>query len=128
MNDAPSPFAPFQLPTATVEPPKPTETAKQKAAREKREAKVANKTQVTVPSTPTEAMVKAATKPERKKREKKAGLKAHSPKFELQAILAVAATLNEDDFPLFEKLVMQLDEMGKPARERILAAIGKVFA
>lgn len=127
MNDTPSPFAPFQLPTATPEREALTETAKQKAAREKREAKEA-KAAIKKNAETDRAVAAQPDKPARKKREKKAGLKAHSPKFELQAILAVAATLNEDDFPLFEKLVMQFDEMGKPARERILAAIGKVFA
>jgi hypothetical protein len=124
MNDTPSPFAPFQLPNANpIGTEVPTETAKQKAAREKREAKAASKA-------PAEANKDADTtvRPPRKKPEKKGGFKVYSPKFELQAILAVAATFNEDDFPLFEKLVIQFDEMGKPARERILAAIGKVFA
>ena len=124
MNDTPSPFAPFQLPTATPA----AETKPNKAPRKPRKAKVeAVSTGVSAGDILRGVNEANIVKPLRKKREKKAGLKAHSPKFELQAILAVAATLNEDDFPLFEKLVMQFDEMGKPARERILAAIGKVF-
>lgn len=112
MNE-PSPFAPFQLPTATPA----AETKPEKAPRKKHAGKSAS----------VEAEIFTEAKPERKKRDKKAGLKAYSPKFELQTILAVAATLNEDDFPLFEKLIIALDEAGKPARERIMAAIGKVF-
>ena len=55
------------------------------------------------------------------------GLKAHAPKFDLQTTLAAAKLLNEDDFPMFEKLVIMFDEAGKPQRDRVLAAIGKVF-
>ena len=125
MNDTPSPFAPFQLPTATPA----AETKPNKAPRKPRKDRSDPEGGIPGRNEPQAAAAApvAPVKPERKKREKKSGLKAHSPKFELQAILAVAATLNEDDFPLFEKLVMQFDEMGKPARERILAAIGKVF-
>ena len=41
--------------------------------------------------------------------------------------VAAAKLLNEDDFPMFEKLVTMFDEAGKPQRDRVLAAIGKVF-
>ena len=122
MTDTPSPFAPFQLPTATpAAEPKP-----EKAARKPRKAKE------TAPSAAALADFTAnadgaPTKPDRKKREKKAGIKAYAPKFELQTILAAASTLNENDFPLFEKLAIALDEAGKPQRDRVLEAIGKVF-
>ena len=57
-----------------------------------------------------------AEKPERKKREAKdpakakPALKNHAPKFDLQTTLAAAKMLNEDDFPMFEKLVITFDE------------------
>ena len=112
MTDQPSPFAPFQPgPAAPTAETPPAETAKQKAAREKREAKAA-----------AEA---GAPKPEKAAR--KTGLKSHAPKFDLQTTLAAAKMLNEDDFALFEKLVNMLDEAGKPARDRVLAAASKVF-
>ena len=41
--------------------------------------------------------------------------------------LIAAKLLNEDDFPMFEKLVIMFDEAGKPQRDRVLAAIAKVF-
>lgn len=118
MTDVPSPFAPFQLPTATPA----VETKPEKAPRKPR----------TVGKHPALAAPYAAVaeavqpKPERKKREKKT-IKAYAPKFELQTILAAASTLNENDFPLFEKLALALDEAGKPQRDRVLEAIGKVF-
>ena len=79
--------------------------------------------------------------PEKAKREKKAktdiseappkrraaSLKAHAPKFDLQTTLAAAKLLSESDFPLFEKLIIALDDAGKPARDRVLAAVTKVF-
>ena len=106
-----TPFAPFQ-PPGTIPTPQgdPPETAKQKAAREKREAKAAAKT------TQTEAPKRRSTGTPK------------SLKFDLQTILAAASTLNQDDYPLFEKLINLLDEAGKPGRERLLAAIQKVFA
>lgn len=94
MNDAPSPFAPFQLPTATPA----AETKPKKAARKPRkdntdpEGGIPGRNEPQPPTMP---------KPDRKKREKKAGLKAHSPKFELQATLAAFTLLNESDHPLF---------------------------
>ena len=122
MTDAPSPFAPF-TPAAqpTAEPPK-TETPKQQLAREKREAKAANKAQAAI-APPFATQTPA--KPTRKKRTPT--LKAHAPKFDLQTALAAFALLNEADHAMFEKLVIMLDDAGKPQRDRLLAAIGKVF-
>lgn len=107
---SPALFAPFQ-PSPPVAPETPAaETEKQKKARLKREAKVA-----------------ANSEPKAEKLYGKTSLKPHSPKFDLQTTLAAAKMLNEDDFALFEKLVIMFDEAGKPQRDRVLAAIGKVF-
>lgn len=86
-----------------------------------------------VPSMPAPPQAAPSGKP-RKPRTPKAPkteapkLKAHAPKFDLQVTLAAAKMLNESDFTLFEKLVVLLDEAGKPQRDRVLGAIGKVFA
>ena len=107
-------FAPFQppgeAPAPQAEPPASTETAKATKAREKREAKAAEK----------------AAKPATEKR-RSAGT-PKTLKFDLQTILGAASTLNQDDYPLFEKLINLLDEAGKPGRERLLEAVNKVFA
>lgn len=113
-ENQPSPFAPFQ-PSPTTQPesafvPVKPETVKQTIAREKREAKTA-----------------AKNKPEAEKPSKKPVLKSHAPKFDLQTTLAAAKLLNEDDFPMFEKLVIMFDEAGKPQWDRVLAAVAKVF-
>ena len=119
-----TPFAPFVPPGSSnpaLDAPF-TETPKEKKAREKREAKEAK------------AAAKAAEPPHstqlsqpRQKRKKANGDKP-GLKFNLQTILAAASELNADDYPLFEKLINLLDEAGKPGRERLLAAIQKVFA
>lgn len=112
-----SPFTPFQPQGAALlvlENQPVQETAKEKKAREKREA--AAKVSPSVPNP-------APEKPARQKRT----LKTHAPKFDLQTTLAAAKMLNEDDFALFEKAVVMFDEVGKPQRDRVLAAIGKVF-
>lgn len=107
MND--SPFAPFQ-PSPTTAPALPAETP-EKPARQKRRTKA-----------------EMAGEAPAEKPAKKTPLKSHAPKFDLQTTLAAAATLNEGDFPMFEKLIVMLDEAGKPTRDRLLAAIEKIFA
>lgn len=110
MNDTPSPFAPFQ-PSPTTAPTLPAEAAPDKPARQKRRTKA-----------------EMAGEPTTEKPAKKASLKPHAPKFDLQTTLAAAATLNEGDFPMFEKLIIMLDEADKPTRDRLLAAVEKIFA
>lgn len=107
MTDQPSPFAPFQ-PSPPVQPETP---ATEKPARAKRRTKA-----------------EMAGEASAEKPAKKATLKSHTPKFDLQTTLAAAKLLNEDDFPMFEKLVIMFDEAGKPQRDRVLAAVAKVFA
>jgi hypothetical protein len=109
MADQPSPFAPFQpSPPTAPEPAANTE----KPTRAKRR---------------TKAEMDAIDKPFVEAPKKKPALKSHAPKFDLQTTLAAAKLLNEDDFPMFEKLVVMLDEAGKPQRDRVLSAIAKVF-
>ena len=105
-----TPFAPFVPPGSAQAEPAASETAKEKKAREKREAKAAEK----------------AAKPAMEKRRSTGTPK--TLKFDLQTILGAASTLNQDDYPLFEKLINLLDEAGKPGRERLLEAVNKVFA
>ena len=101
-----SPFPPFNPSTPPATSP---ETPKQKAAREKREAK--------------------AAEPAAEPRQKRKNTSADKPslKFDLQTILSAAKSLNEDDMATFEKIVGLLSDAGKPGRERLLAAIGKIF-
>ena len=115
-----TPFAPFQppgtIPTPQGDPPLP-ESPRDKDKREKREAREAK------------AAAKAAQPPaEPRQKRKKANGDKPSLKFDLQTILGAASELNADDYPLFEKMINLLDEAGKPGRERLLAAIQKVFA
>lgn len=116
MNDTPSPFAPFQPspPTQPVHSPIPPDQLKgEKPARAKRRTKA----EMAVGDVADIVHLPG----------KKAALKSHAPKFDLQTTLAAAKLLNEDDFPMFEKLVIMFDEAGKPQRDRVLAAIAKVF-
>ena len=120
-----SPFAPFETPTPS--PP----TQPEKPAKEPRQ-KRKNRTKMSPPASPTDQpftdVVRGedtvvVTRQKRKKTEAKPSLK-----FDLQTILRAAAGLNEEDLATFEKLVGLLSEAGKPGRERLLAAIGKIFA
>ena len=104
-----TPFAPFQPPGSAQAEPAASETAKEKKAREKREAK-------------------AAAKPAAEPQKRRSTGTPKTLKFDLQTILGAASTLNQDDYPLFEKLINLLDEAGKPGRERLLEAVNKVFA
>ena len=100
-----SPFAPFEPQAETPAPEKPKKGRKPKV----------------------EAAAQPAPAAEPRQRRKAAADKP-SLKFDLQTILAAARELNPDDVALFEKIVGELSEAGKPGRERVLAAIGKIFA
>jgi hypothetical protein len=102
MSETPAPFAPFQ-PTRLIEP--------EKAPKAKREKK-----QKSEP---------AGEKPARQKRKT---VEHRAPKFDLQTILSAASTLKEADMPAFEKMIGLLQDAGKPGRERLLQALGKVFS
>jgi hypothetical protein len=119
MTDTPpTPFAPFQ-------PQPPAQPAPEsKPPRQKRKATAETKAQP--PATDVvrgEDTVKAPRQKRKAPTESKPSLK-----FDLQTILRAAAELNSDDMPLFEKLVGILQDAGKPGRERLLAAMGKIFA
>ncbi|MFA7308391.1 MAG: hypothetical protein WC026_17170 [Hyphomicrobium sp.] len=131
-DQTPSPFAPFQMPSPPIAPEKPKA---EKAVKEKKPRKAKTEkviTGVTIenggPFGGSKTTVQTEDRPVRKPRAAKTKtLKAHSPKFDLQTTLAAAQLLKEDDFPLFEKLVVMLDEAGKPTRDRVLGALSKVF-
>ena len=124
MTDTPLPFAPFQPSPPTV-PEKPAETPKQKAAREKREKKAA-----AAEKDHAREVAAAERPPSRQKRRSTGTPKAskRAPKFDLQTILAAASTLKEADMSAFEKMIGMLQDAGKPGRDRLLAALGKVFS
>ena len=118
MNDTPAtPFAPFQ-PLPQGQPPATPEKPKRKSA----------KKDVAV-QPPAQDVVKGedTVKVPRQKRKKANGDKPVI-KLDLQTALEVATMINADDRPVFEKLVGILQDAGKPGRERLLAAIGKIFA
>jgi hypothetical protein len=119
MTDTPSPFAPFLPGTPATQTELP---AAEKPARKKRTPKTEEV--VTGVAEQPNGDLKIVTK----RQPRKASLKTQAPKFDLQTTLAAASTLNEADFPLFEKLVILLDEAGKPARDRVLEAVGKIFS
>ena len=112
-----SPFAPFQ-PSPPTTPALPTEPA-EKPARAKRRTKA----EMAAEAGDVADIAQLPGKPA-----KKASLKSHAPKFDLQTTLAAAKMLSDDDFGLFERVVILFDEAGKPQRDRVLAAIGKVFS
>lgn len=97
------PFPPFAL------TPAPTETAPEP----RRKGRGPNK-----------ARTEGTPAPEKRKKANgdKAGIK-----LDLATAMDVAAMLNADDRELFEQLVALLSDAGKPARDRLLAAIGKIF-
>ena len=117
MAETPSPFAPFQPspPTAPAQPAKPAKQARKKRAQP-----------------PAADVVRAedTVKAPRQKRRSTGTPKVakRAPKFDLQTILSAASSLKEADMPAFEKMIGLLQDAGKPGRERLLAALGKVFA
>ena len=130
MNDTPtSPFAPFtppsqplpmfEAPTATPEPVKRKRgrPAKSKAVKAPKAAPAEKAAKRRKPRSDKQAPVasrhSAATK--------------RAPKFDLQTILRVAATLKEADQRMFERLLGELSAMPKASRGRILAALHGVF-
>lgn len=119
MNDTPAPFAPF-LPASPPVAPEAEKPAKQ--SRKKGAIKT-----IVVTSGGTETKLSVEhEKPVRQKR-RATGEPKTALKFDLQTILSAAALLNADDQAAFEKLVGILSDAGKPGRERLLAAIGKIF-
>jgi len=65
---------------------------------------------------------------EPRQRRKKANGEKSPIKIDLKTALELSAILNKEDQEAFEELVGTLQDMGKPTRDRILAAIAKIFA
>ena len=125
MTDVPHPFAPFSpSPPIAPEQPKAEKSAKEKKPRKAKEPAVESEK---IHAMTPQAVAPRARKP-RSANKPKGVIKAHSPKFDLQTTLAAAQLLNESDFPMFEKMVVMLDEAGKPQRDRVMSALAKVFA
>jgi len=121
-----SPFAPFTPPSQVLpmfEAPttKPAEPVKRKRGRPAA-AKVAKAPK----AAPAE---KVGTAKRRKPRsDKQAPVPAKkTPRFDLQTILRVAATLKEADQRMFERTLGELSALPKASRSRILAALHGVF-
>ena len=110
-----TPFAPFQ-----PLPPTPPDVAEKAKRKSSKKAGAQPPAQDVVKGEDT---VKVPRQNRKKSTDSKPVLK-----FDLQTILSAAALLNPDDQPLFEKLVGILQDAGKPGRERLLAAIAKIFA
>lgn len=114
MDDVESPFAPFTPKPPMFEAPATTPAAPVKRKR----GRPAKAVPVTAPK---------RRKPRRDKQEPGAKKVAKVPKFDLQTILRVAATLKEPDQKLFEKMLEVLTATPKPSRDRILTALAQVF-
>ena len=126
-----SPFAPFtppsQLPPMFEAPTAAPEPVKRKRGRPAK-AKVTKAPKA--PKAPKAAPAeKVGTTKRRKPRSDKQAPVApkKAPKFDLQTILRVAATLKEADQRMFERLLGELSAMPKASRARILAALHGVF-
>ena len=103
-----SPFAPFEPQAETPAPEKPKRGHK--------------------PAQPPAVDIVNANDVVPRQRRKKATETKPTLKFDLQTILSAASQLNPDDLDVFQKIVGLLQDAGKPGRERLLAAIGKIFA
>jgi len=120
-----SPFAPFttqpmfEAPTAAPEPVKRKRgrPAKAKAAKPAKAAPAEKVAKRRKPRSDKQALVAAKHSPATKR----------APKFDLQTILRVAATLKEADQRMFERLLGELSALPKASRSRVLAALHGVF-
>ena len=117
------PFPPFQ-PSPPAQPALPATPEKQKRQARKKKT-VPTITAITLKDDGSPPVVKIEERLPQKR--KKMGDKPVL-KFDLQTILSAAAELNQDDLAVFEKIVGVLQDAGKPGRERLLAAMGKIFA
>lgn len=106
-----TPFAPFTPHSPSIVPETPAPGKRKKKA-----------------SAAPETTTPAVEKPARKKRTAAAKPNKRQPKFELQTILKATAGMKEPDMDVFQKMLDQLQPLGKPARQRVLAGLGKVFA
>ena len=73
----------------------------------------------------------AVKAPKRKKRKARTVPAARMPKthaLSVGATLAAVGVIHSDDAPLFEKLLSILNGANKGQRQRVIAAIGKVFS
>lgn len=119
-----NPFEPTDPPNPAGSKPKPTRKASGKKASAK---KPARKKAAAPLSVATEADVKAAVKPARKKRVVK-DKAVRAVKMELSAMLSAFAGLKEDEAKYLAKMVSAMQTLKKGPRARIVAALGKVFA
>ena len=117
MSDQPAPpFPPFN-PNASAPPPAaPPETPAPKRRKSGKKAAAAAQA-------PAEPAV-----PRQRRRKSGAPKGKRAPKFDLQTILAAASSLKESDMDAFQKMIGICQDLGKPARDRVLEAIGKIFS
>ena len=127
-----NPFANFvpsaEIPAAS-EPPK-NET-KKKRDRKKADRKKKPAAAPTKPAIPAVGEVAAAVprpKKERKKRAKKAGKAPRSLKIDMASAFVAIAGLNESDCALLDAAAKPLSSAPKKARQRVIVALGKIFA
>lgn len=119
MTDAP-PFPPFNP------NPSPALAAVIAADTPKRQQR---KKKATSPAAAVlDASLEASGAVPRQRRKVKAAAEKSSLKIDLKTALELSAILNQEDQEAFEVLVGTLQDMGKPTRDRMLAAIAKVFA
>jgi len=139
-ENTPAPFMPF-VPPGSAPPTQPDggpiENKPAKPPRKSSKKKTPTQKQfATAVASPTAELAKAALAAPPRKRRKVGkhpalvapyGKGAKLPKYDLQTILRVAATLHEADQAVFEKLLGELTALAKGSRERVLKALGDVF-
>ncbi len=124
MNDQPVPFSPFS-PSPPPTPMFEGEVGGKNPAKrrgKKAAAKPARKPRA--PKAASPVPTNAAGVPTRKR----AAKQPRAAKYTLFEALQVTRELKDEDCGLFSDLVHRLEVASKPARVRIVAALGKVFA
>lgn len=124
-------FTPFEAQPSNVAVPKPDEAPSRKRRSSKKESKPATpkrerKTRVAEAPPATQAA------PARKRRKRKTvTTKVRQPrglKLPVHVVLAATGGLRGDDSAVFEKVLGILSGASKAQRQRVLTALGKVFA
>ena len=125
-----SPFAPFtppsQLPPMFEAPTAAPEPVKRKRGRPAK-AKVTKASKMPAEKVGTAKRRKPRSDKQAPVASRHSAATKRAPKFDLQTILRVAATLKEADQRMFERLLGELSAMPKASRARILAALHGVF-
>lgn len=123
-----TPFTPGTAPVPTVPVETPAATPAAKTPRRSRRAAAQSSNEQ---AGGTDTPVPIETIPVTPRRRRTSPAKVRTPagiKLPINMMLSVMGGLKADDGPLFEKLLGILNGAGKGQRERVLAALEKVFS